>query len=300
MSDIWHMQWILGALAICLLLFARRHYSRKMRVCRSVLAARAALERHDFTAFAQHLDRSRQLVEGLQDVPLRLEFQADLALMAAQGAYWEGDLAASESAARQAIETLHSGGEGDAKGRLCMAHSFLGDIHLDNCQPSHAAEEFRAAASIAESGKAPVLAIFPLQRLADVLWEEQQRADAAAVIERCVEIEREFFASNPPDPSEGPMISMTAPDQSLVRGDYATAERLFEEKVRWLEGPGGDTPSLDILRYQLHLAEAQQQQGHLDDAKTTLQAASECAEKRFGPQHPRVLRLRRKLAAIAE
>lgn len=294
------MYWLLGAVGILGLYLVWRHFSGGARVGRSVLAAYSALERHDYAALAQHLARATQLAEGLRDEALRLQLRSDLALMASQGAYQQGDLAAAEAAARRAIETLGTADAGDSRGKLCTAHVFLGDIHLDNGQPTQAAEAFRTAATLAEAGEMPAAAIFPLQRLADVLLEEQKQTDAAAVIERCVEIEKEFFASNPPKESQAPAISMTAPDQCLVRGDYATAERLFEEKVRWLEGPGGDTASLDILRYQLHLAEAQQSQGHLDDARTTLQAASESAEKRFGPLHPRVARVRRKLESVAD
>ena len=119
------------------------------------------------------------------------------------------------------------------------------------------------------------------------------------MIERCVEIEKEFFASlTEKGQSQG--ISMTAPDLSLARGDYATAEKLLDEKVRHFDTAAANSSGIDILRYQLHLAEAQQAQGQIEKARATLISACAAAEKRLGPQHPRVARIRRKMEGLAE
>jgi tetratricopeptide (TPR) repeat protein len=141
--------------------------------------------------------------------------------------------------------------------------------------------------------------IFPLQRLADALLEEEKRDEAASAIERCVEMERNFFASLRTE-NKSPGISMTAPDLSFVRGDFATAEKLFDEKVRHFGNSAAKSSGIDVMRYQLHLAEAQQAQGNVDKARETLMSACAAAEKRFGPRHPRVAKLRRKMEALGE
>ncbi len=294
------MYWILGVLGIFVLLVLRRRFSSRARVCKHVLAAQQALDRRDFQSFDQNLERSKQLAEELRDETLRLAFRGDLALMCVQGAYWRGDIAGAELAARRAIEVLASMDPADLRGKLSSAHVFLGDILLDNDQPAQAAEEFRAAASLAEESKVPIAAIFPLQRLADALLKQAKREDAATVIEHCVEIEKAFFASKHAGQNQPPAISMTAPDQSFVRGDFATAERLFDEKVRFFESSAANSSGIDVMRYQLHLAEAQQGQGKVEKARATLNSASAAAEKFFGPQHPRVATIRRKLESIRQ
>ncbi len=134
-----------------------------------------------------------------------------------------------------------------------------------------------------------------MQRLSDALLEEEKRDDAADVIAKCVEMEQKYFAE------EGiASISMTAPDQSLVSADYATAEKLLAEKVHFFTSPAGRSTEVDVTRYQLSLASAQLAQGRIVEARATLDAARAYAEKHFGPQHPRVARLGRKLEAIPE
>ncbi len=299
-SDICRMYWCLGVLGIFVLLVVRRRFSLRTRICRCVLAAQQALNRRDFQSFDQNLERSKQMTEALRDEALRDEFRGDLALMGVQGAYWRGDIAGAELAARRAIELLASLDPTDRRGKLALAHFFLGDIFLDNDQPAQAAEAFRASASLAEKSTVPVAAVFSLQRLADALLEEEKREDAATVIDRCVEIEKEFFASRPGGKNEPPAISMTAPDQSLVRGDFATAEKLFGEKVRAFESSEPASFGIDVMRYQWHLAAAQKGQGNVEKAIATLASACAAAEERLGSQHPRVAKIRRKIESLQQ
>ena len=97
------------------------------------------------------------------------------------------------------------------------------------------------------------------------------------MIEHCVEIEKAFFASKHAGQNQPRAISMTAPDQSFVRGDFATAERLFDEKVPFFESSAANSSGIDVMRYQLHLAEAQQGQGKVEKARATLTSASAAA-----------------------
>jgi hypothetical protein len=292
------MYWFLGILGIFILLVLRGRFSPRARVCKFVVAAQKALDQRDFQSFDRNLELSKQRAEKLRDEALRLQFRGDLALMGIQGAYWRGDIACAKLEARNAIDVLTSIDAADVKGKLCSAHIFLGDIFLDDDKPAQAAEEFRAAASLAERSKTPIAAIFPLQRLADALLEEEKREDAATVIEHCAEIETEFFASRQAGENKPAPISMTAPDRSLVQADFATAEKLFDQKVRFLESPAGNSSGLDVLRYRLHLAEAQQAQGNVDKARATLTSACAAAEKQFGAEHPRVARVRRKIESL--
>jgi hypothetical protein len=294
------MYWLLGILGILGFLIIRRRFSARARVRKFVVAAQQGLERRDLRSFDQNLQRSKQIAEKLRGEKLRLEFRGDLALMGVQGAYWLGDIAGAELAAHGAIETLESIDPADSRGKLCSAHVFLGDILLDTDRAAQAAEQFRAAAGLAAEGSAPFASIFPLQRLADALLEEEKREDATSVIERCVEIEREFFASQLAGKGQSPGISMMAPDLSLARGDFAMAEKLLEEKVRHFASSAANSTGIDVLRYQLHLAGAQQAQGQVGKARATLISACATAEKRFGPQHPRVARVRRRIEALPE
>ncbi|QOY87574.1 hypothetical protein [Paludibaculum fermentans] len=278
----------------------RRRFSARARICKHVFAAQQALTRRDFQAFDQNLQRSRQMAEKLWNEGLRLEFRGDLALLGVQGAYWCGDIAAAEQEARRAIEVLTSVDPADRKGKLCMVHVFLGDIFLDREKLAEAAEAFRAAANLAERSTAPFAAIFPLQKLADALLEAEKRDEAVSVIDHCVEIENEFYASGKAGENLSRGISMTAPDQSLVRSDFATAERLFDEKVRYFAGSAANSTGIDVLRYQLHLAEAQYHQGNIEKAQATLTSACAAVEEQFGSRHPRVERVRRKLESLRQ
>lgn len=292
--------WFLGFLALFFLLpVLRRMFSPRARVCKHVFAAQNALHRRDFPGFDQNLEQARQRAEALKDESLRREFRADLALMSIHGTYWRGDLAGAELAARDAIQLLASLDPADKHGRLSAAHTFLGEILLDNEQTSRAVEEFRAGARLAQGFGVPIAAIFSLQKLADALLEADQRQDAAEVIDQCEEIERDFFASQP-TAAKQPSISMIAPDRSLVRGEFAEAEKLFEEKVKFFAGCSANSEGIDVMRYHFHLAEARLAQGKKDQARATLKAAGALVERDFGPQHPRVARIQRKLAAIEQ
>jgi tetratricopeptide (TPR) repeat protein len=300
-ADILLVYWFLGFLALFFLLpVLRRMFSPRARVCKYVFAAQNALDRRDFPAFDQNLEQARKRAEALKDEALRLEFRGDLALMAVQGTYWRGDLAGAELAARDAIQLLESLDPADKHGRLSSAYTFLGDILLDGEQTSRAVEEFRAGAHLARSGSVPIAAIFSLQKLADALLEADQRQDAAAVIDQCEQIERDFFSSQPNAAQQPPSISMIAPDRSLVRGEFAEAEKLFDEKVKYFANCVANAEGIDVMRYHFHLAEAQLAQGKTEQARATLTAASASAERSFGPQHPRVARVKRKLAAIQQ
>ncbi|MFN7922776.1 MAG: hypothetical protein U0Q16_21905 [Bryobacteraceae bacterium] len=299
------LYWILGivgVIALCIagpfvVVLLRCLFSPRTRVCAEFAAAQQALDRRDFDAFDRNLARTKQMAEEIRDEALRVQFRSSLALLSIQGAYWQGDMRIAELTARQALEVLEAAGPGDRRGQICSAHSFLGDIFLDQDKPSQAADEFRAAAALAEGGNVPVAAIFPLQRLSDVLFEHEGRDAAAEVIERCAQIEKDHFAKNQAA-SNAPTISMVAPDQSRVRGDFAAAEKLFDEKVRFFTSPAGQTDGIDVTRYQLHLAEAQNAQGKIEEARATLAVLCSAEAKRFGPQHPRVVRYRRKLESI--
>lgn len=145
----------------------------------------------------------------------------------------------------------------------------------------------------------PIAAGLSLLRLSDALLEANRRDEAALALERCSALEKQHFAAQPGADAELSVISMTEPDRNLLAGDFLTAERLFDEKVRYFDSPEGAVPEIDVLRYRLHLAAAQVAQGKREDAKATLGAACKALELQFGAEHPRAQRVRRKLEAVA-
>jgi len=145
----------------------------------------------------------------------------------------------------------------------------------------------------------PITAIFPLQRLADALLEQENtRGRRPTVIEHCVEIEKVFLASKHAGQNQPTAISMTAPTRALCEAISLPTRRLYDEKVRFFESSAANSSGIDVMRYQLHLAEAQQGQGNVEKARGDTYLRLCRAEKLFGPQHPRVATIRRKLESI--
>ena len=294
------MYWILGVLEIFVLLVLRGRFSSRARVCKHVLAAQQALDRRDFQSFDQNLERSKQMAEKLRDEPLRLEFRGDLALMSVQGAYigeailrllkWLPAMRSKSS--RRWIPPTPT--ESCPLLMFSWETSFWTVNSLLRRQSSFVLRQVLRRKEVkCRSQRFSHYRDCP----EDALLEDEKREDATSVIEHCVEIERGFFASQ----KEAPGISMTAPDQSLVRADFATAERLFDEKVRYFE-----SPRWQVVRHRRDAVSiassrgAQQGQGKIEKAQATLTSARDAAETMFGPQHPRVATIRRKLESIQQ
>jgi hypothetical protein len=119
------------------------------------------------------------------------------------------------------------------------------------------------------------------------------------VVTRCVDAEHKVVVKQMQaqgiNPTEKNVISMSMPDLCLANGEFARAEKLFQEKVDYWTRMVTKPDNIDVLRYQFHLARAQQEQGKRVEATATLRAASTRAEQEFGRDHPRALRARKKL-----
>lgn len=246
--------------------------------------------------FDQRLLGARKAALRMPEGPMREYALGDLDLLAAQGAYFRGDLDKASGSLSLAVEHIERAGAPDRNIKISMARHFLGDVHFDGGDLEQAAEQYRAAVQSVAFTDEPEMAIFSLQRLSDVLLEKRDTAKALDVIQQCVDYERKILARG--SATTRPMISMIQPDLALANQDYATAERLFREKVDYWSKLENRSESIDLTRYQFHLAAAQQEQGRYEAAEETLRQACELATRDFGPQHPRTARARRKLAQM--
>jgi tetratricopeptide (TPR) repeat protein len=267
--------------------------TKRRRYCSNVGAAHRALAGRAWKELDGRVLAARKAAEGMSAGAMREHALGDLDLLEAQGAYWRGQLQLANGRLGAAVEHIERAGAPDRAIKVSMARHFMGDVHFDGGDLEQAEEQYRAAVqSVAFTGE-PEMAIFSLQRLSDVLLEKRERERALEVIEQCVDYEQRILART--DSTTRPMISMIQPDLAMATGDYVTAERLFREKVEYWSQMGNRAESIDLTRYQFHLASAQRELGHYDEALQTLRKACEGAKRDLGAQHPRTLRAGRKL-----
>jgi tetratricopeptide (TPR) repeat protein len=268
----------------------------RRRYCSHASAAHRALADKSWDELDRRVLAARKAVEGISAGVMREYALGDLDLLDAQGAYWCGQLDRASLRLGSAVEHIERAGAPDRSIKVSMARHFMGDVHFDAGDLDRAEEEYRAAVQSVAYTPEPEMAIFSLQRLSDVLLEKRERSRALDVIEQCVEYEQKILAKT--NATTGSMISMIQPDLAMANGDYVTAERLFREKVEYWSQSANRSQSIDLTRYQFHLAAAQQEMGRYEASAETLRNACQLAQRDLGPQHPRTARALRKLSEV--
>ncbi|HME08903.1 MAG TPA: tetratricopeptide repeat protein [Bryobacteraceae bacterium] len=270
----------------------------RRRYCSELCSAHRAIAARAWDDFDRRVQRARKAALRMASGPMQEYALGDLDILEAQGAYFRGQLERAGGRLRFAVEHIERAGAPDRNIKISMARHFLGDVHLDGGDLEQAAEQYRAAVQTVAFTGEPEMAIFSLQRLSDVLIEKREMQEALEVVEQCVEYEQRILAKA--DAKSRPMISMIRPDLALASRDYATAERLFREKVDYWSRMENRSENIDLTRYQFHLAAAQQELGRYEAAEETLRQACELALRDYGPQHPRTARARRKLSQVSQ
>lgn len=295
--------WIAAGLVI-LILLALLWPNASRRASAHTFAAGRACQHRDWPDFERQMELARQALGRMRSGALRDEMRGEIDLVAAQAAYWQGNLDQTIVYARSSIAHLERSASPYRGTHISLASHLRGDAHFDRAELDQAVEQFRVAAQAVSFDRDPSLAIFSLQRLSDALLEQQRFAEARSVIEQCVRYEHEVATAalerEGKDPGATPVVAMTAPDLSLANRDFAQAERLFREKVEFWSKMSARPDSIDVTRYLFHLATAIQAQGRKEEAIETLRQACQRAELDFGAAHPRTCRARAKLAAIVE
>lgn len=289
------MWWLAAGLLLALLLYGLR----KKDVCSEHLAAAGrAAEARNWGEFDRRMAQARTLAQRITDGRSRQEMGADIEYLAAHGAYARNrkdDAVAHLTLALRGFEEL---GEASRGVKLAAGHQLWGEIAFDTGDFNEAEKHFRRAAVAVEFNERPERVLASLKSLGDVLLTQQKYEDARAVIEKGIEFERRLLKDTlePKIQQNSTVIAMAIPDLALARRDFASAERLYREKVEFLgqmEAPPGES---ELTRHQFHLAAAQRELGRVQDALLTLQAAVESAERDFGAEHPRTEQARRRLA----
>jgi tetratricopeptide (TPR) repeat protein len=291
------MWWIFAfVLAVALFLF----WPTKTRCFLVELTqAGCAVSARDWNLFAQHSARAREAATRLKPGPAAHFYTADLDFLCGQAAYLQGRFDEAVPLLEHAIEGYERSNDCQKAIRISVVRNQLGDLRYDQSNLVEAEREFRRAAQTISYGLDPAMSIFSLQRLADVLLEQQRFDDAREIVHQCMEFERklltEALAKEGKSLSECIVKSMSAPDLALANRDFVQAEQLFQEKVNHWNGMAAKPDNIDVTRYQFHLATAQRELGRIGESLETLRRACQTAERDFGLHHPRVARARQRL-----
>ena len=291
------MWWILAfAAAIVVFLFwptARRRLNVQLHL------ASLAAQRRDWDALASELSKARKILEPMPRGPWTSHMQGELDLLDGHSAYTRGEFDAAIPRLESSISHFELSDSCLKGGKISMARHVLGDLRYDQADLSSAEAEFRAASNVVSYNSDAAMSIFSLQRLADVLLEQERFDDAREVVMQCVDHERKLLtdslAKEGKTLSECSIKSMSAPDLALANRDFMQAEQLFQEKVAHWNGMAAKPDNVDVTRYQFHLATAQRELGRIAESLETLRRACQTAERDFGPRHPRVSLARRRL-----
>ena len=298
-AEMGNMWWLAAVFLLALLFYGLR----KKDLCSQYLAqAGRAAGARNWDLFDKKMTLARASAARLTDEKSRDEALSDIEYLAAHGAYSRNrseDAIAHLSLAIRGFERLADGSKGI---KLAAAHQLWGDLAFDAADFPAAEEHFRAAAVAIEFKENPARVLSSLKRLGDVLLAQQRYEDAREVIEKGIEFERRLLMDTikPEEQENSTVIAMAIPDLALARRDFASAERLYREKVEFYGQPDSSISDSDITRYQFHLATAQQELGRVQDALITLHAAVESAERDYGSEHPRTENARRRLAEITQ
>ncbi len=291
------MWWILAFVAAVALWFYFPVGQR--RLLAHLIEANNAVSAHNWEKFDEQVEFARELLPRLKPDRVTRFAAAELDLLCGQAAYLQGKFDEAIPHLERAIEGYELSGDFQKQIKLSMVRNLLGDLRYDQSNLVDAEREFRRAAQAIGQGLDAPMSIFSLQRLADVLLEQERFDDAREVVQQCMEFERkiltESLAKQGKSLSEVTIKSMSAPDLALANRDFVQAEQLFQEKVAHWTGMAAKPDNIDVTRYQFHLATAQRELGRVAESLETLRRACQTAESDFGSNHPRVSRARRRL-----
>ena len=289
------MWWILGIVLLAWVFWprARHHFAVQFR------AAQKAFARRDWLAYERRVESARRIAQKMKRGKIQQHCLGHLELLGAQAGFALGNLEESQSRLQRAAECFEKANAPDRAESLGNVHRMWGEVLVDLESWDAAEDHLRSSVNFDQSCGNEAGMIFGLQRLGDLLLEANRTGEAQTVITRCVDAEHKVvfkqMQARGVDPAQGNVISMSMPDLCLANGDFARAEKLFQEKVDHWTRMVTKPDNIDVLRYQFHLARAQQEQGKRIEAAATLRAASTRAEQEFGRDHPRALRARKKL-----
>jgi tetratricopeptide (TPR) repeat protein len=262
-------------------------------------AAQRAFARRDWRAYDRRLENARRLAQKIKQSSVQAHSLGNLELLGAQADFALGNLEESQERLLRAAECFEKANAPDREMSLGNVHRMLGEVLVDLEAWEAAEDHLRSSVNFDQACGNEAGMIFGLQRLSDLLLEENRTGEAQAVITRCVDAEHKVIVkqmqAQGKDPATGTVISMSMPDLCLANGEFERAEKLFQEKVDHWTRMVTKPDNIDVLRYQYHLARAQQEQGKRAEAVATLRAASTRAEQEFGREHPRAVRARKKL-----
>lgn len=292
------MLWILGFVLLAWVFWptARRRFALHFRV------AQKAFARRDWMAFERSFEIAKRRAQKMTPGKAQLHSLGHLELLGAQASFALGNLEESQDRLTRAAECFEKSGAPDRAPSLGNVHRMWGEVLVDLEAWAAAEDHLRSSVNFDQSCGNEAGMIFGLQRLGDLLLEENRTGEAQAVITRCVDAERKVVVKQMQaqgiDPATRTVISMSMPDLCLANGEFARAEKLFQEKVDHWTRMVTKPDNIDVLRYQYHLARAQQEQGKRAEAAATLRAAATRAEQEFGREHPRAVRARKKLEQV--
>jgi len=291
------MLWII---AIALLLWVFWPRTRR-RFAFQFQAAQKALARRDWSTYERAFENASRLAQKMKPGRVKDHSLGHLEMLGAQAGYALGNFEEAEGRLLHAAECFEKANAPDRAASLGNVHRMWGEMLADTESWEAAEDHLRSSVNYDQSCGNEAGMIFGLQRLGDVLLETDRRGEAQAVITRCVDAEHKVvhkqLQAQGLNPATQNVISMSMPDLCLANGEFARAEKLFQEKVDHWSKMVTKPDNIDVLRYQYHLSRAQREQGRLAEATATLRDASTRAEQEFGPQHPRAVRARRKLEA---
>jgi tetratricopeptide (TPR) repeat protein len=289
------MLWIIG-IALLLWVFwprARRRFAFRFQAAQKALACR------DWSTYERSFETAYRMTQKMKPGRAQLHCLGHLELLGAQAGYALGNFEEAEGRLQRAAECFEKANAPDRAASLGNVHRMWGELLADTESWEAAEDHLRSSVNFDQSCGNEAGMIFGLQRLGDVLLETDRRGEAQAVITRCVDAEHKVvhkqLQAQGLNPATQQVISMSMPDLCLANGEFARAEKLFQEKVDHWTKMVTKPDNIDVLRYQYHLSHAQREQGRLAEAAATLRDASTRAEQEFGMQHPRTLRARKKL-----
>lgn len=292
------MVWIVGFLLLVWVFWpsARRRFGLHFR------NAQNAFARRDWLAYERSFAIAERRIQKMKQGTVQLHSRGHLELLGAQAGFALGNLDESQNRLQHAAECFEKSNAPDRAASLGNVHRMWGEVLVDMEAWEAAEDHLRSSVNFDQSCGNEAGMIFGLQRLGDLLLEENRTGEAQAVITRCVDAEHKVVVKQMQaqgiDPATRTVISMSMPDMCLANGEFARAEKLFQEKVDHWTKMVTKPDNIDVLRYQYHLARAQQEQGKRAEAAATLRAAATRAEQEFGRDHPRAVRARKKLEQL--
>src|SRR5436190_12249808 len=247
------MWWLAAIAALVLLLFWP---TKRRRFSAHLLASQRALAERNWPQLDRQLLLCTAAAETMEG-SMQAHSIGHLELCGARAAYWRGRFEECETRLLRASEHIERAGAPDKHMTLTAVNQLLGEVYFDRGALDKAEQCFRQAVESDQLSHNDALMIFDLQRLGDVLLEQRRHDEAKAVINRCIELERAVIhrglQKQGKDPGSVTMISMSMPDLCLATGEYARAEKLFQEKVDHWSKMVTRADNIDVTRYQFHL-----------------------------------------------